>query len=963
MELSALRHPLRHGFAVLIAALALPAYAQDAQQAPPAATAAQPAPAQPEQRKVELGRITVTGTAIPRTSVETASPVTLITAKQIQQSGFTTISDVVRAITADNSGTIPTSFTNGFAAGSSGVALRGLTVNSTLVLIDGHRTAAYPLADDGERSFTDLNSIPLNAVDHIEVLKDGASSLYGADAIAGVVNIILLKSYLGSEAYADIGTSQHGGGTATRATFLTGTGDPSQDRYNAYVNFEYEKDDPIHNRDRGFPFNTGDLRRNGGVDNNNGSPLNIGFFGSTYPAVAPATDPSGNLLTGATQVGPWQTLRPCGANSKPVTSGGVGSDCEQNFVSQYGEVEPEVDRYGLSGRISIDMSNATTASMTASYFQTRVVSNGSGPAQIQASTPNNTDSIALPPTFTTGPNAGKLNPNDPFATKGQYALISTAFGDEPGFIDFTSVNHNVRMVGDVNGSMGADWDYDTALTINHDWLDVNNFGGINFTQLMSDINSGAYSFVDPSSNSAAVLSALAPTLSKTSTTDLDSLDFTANRSLADLEGGSLGLALGGQWRYEAQDDPDLNPGLQTQGLGLAHTIGHRNVAAAFAELDAPLLDALEIDVSGREDHYSDFGSAFSPKAGIKWRPNSAFALRGTYSKGFRAPNFAENGSSASEGFVTTTAAGLATAIGAPGFITAHNNDAYVNQSYALAELASANPNIQPERARNYTLGAIFQPLDSFSGTADYYNIVKTGVIAQPSQGDALTAYFAGTALPAGTTVTPDVPDPLHRTALPRPAVVASEYINENELRTSGVDLDLNYKQDFTAFSWNSDFEATKILTWAETLSAGGPLVSMVGTQGPYNLSSGAGTPRYRASWANTLKFGPASLTGTLYYVSDLYMSTPDFAGPGCFSILPSGAQFPADCRVPSFTYFDLTGLYDFTDNWELSAGILNLFDRKPPFDPIDYAAVNYNPTYAEPGIVGRFFELSLKVKF
>ncbi|MGB9430073.1 MAG: Plug domain-containing protein [Gammaproteobacteria bacterium] len=176
----AVRYALVAGAAMALAAPAV--FAQDANQSN--TDNQNQAQNQDQQNSnVKLGKIMVTGTAIPRTGIETPSPVTVITAQQIQESGLTTIADVVRSLSADNSGTIPLAFTAGFANGSSGVALRGLTVNSTLVLIDGRRTTAYPLADDGERSFTDLNTIPLNAVERIEVLKDGASSIYGADAI------------------------------------------------------------------------------------------------------------------------------------------------------------------------------------------------------------------------------------------------------------------------------------------------------------------------------------------------------------------------------------------------------------------------------------------------------------------------------------------------------------------------------------------------------------------------------------------------------------------------------------------------------------------------------------------------------------------------------------------------------------------------------------------------------------
>src|ERR1700689_4082825 len=203
-----------------------------------------------------LQEIVVTGSYIPRTDSETVSPVTIITSADITNSGLTTVADVVRTLSADNSGTLPTAFPGAFAAGASGVALRGLTVNSPLVLIDGLRAAGYALPDDGIRSFVDLNSIQIGTIERVEVLKDGASSVYGADAIGGVVNIILKKQYQGFNANAEIGQSQHGGGFEKHLDFTAGRGDLGSDRYNAYISAEYQSDDSISVWQRPFPYNT-----------------------------------------------------------------------------------------------------------------------------------------------------------------------------------------------------------------------------------------------------------------------------------------------------------------------------------------------------------------------------------------------------------------------------------------------------------------------------------------------------------------------------------------------------------------------------------------------------------------------------------------------------------------------------------------------------------------------------------
>jgi iron complex outermembrane receptor protein len=939
----------RRTIAVLISFALAPifggAFAQDATTPPPKT--------EPKQ----LGTVEVTGSAIPRTSKETPSPVIVIDALQIKRSGLTTVADVVRSISADNSGTIPTAFTAGFAAGSSGVALRGLTVNSTLVLIDGRRVASYALADDGQRSFVDLNTIPLDAVDRIEVLKDGASSLYGADAIAGVVNVILRHDYKGAELTAEIGNSQHGGGFEKRATGTWGKGDLDTDRYNGYVAFEYEGDSRILTSARDFPFNTLDLSSIGGFNGIGGQPAT--GSGSIFGSVTPGQlSRPGDLTSGVANDGALsQPLRACGPGTSAVNDpnnnlgGGAGSYCTQNFAS-FDDDQPKEERIGLYGRFTVKIGDYSEAYVNASYYQNKVTVDGS-PSQIQTSSPNNTDAIALPIFLSNG----TLNPNNPFAAQGQYALINYAFGDIPGGSD--TFNHVVRVVGGVKGTFG-EWNYDSALVINHTWLQSNLYGFINYNQLLSDINSGAYNFIDPSQNSAAVRAALAPTLSKKSTSDMDSIDFRVNRPLMKLGGGDLGLALGAEGRHEAQNDPDLNPNLAAQGLGLAHTIGSRTVGAAYAELDAPLTKTFEMDGSARYDHYSDFGGAFDPKIGFKWTPIDQLAVRGTYSRGFRAPGFAENGSSAVTGFTTEELPGS--------FVNAHHHDAYT-LPYSIGFATTGNPNIQPEKSRSFTFGTIVQPTPWLSASLDYYSIKKNNVItAGPLSGEALSDYFAGKPLPAGYTIVTDNPDPQFPNLPARPVIVNAPYSNANALKTDGLDLDLRAKFDMSGGTqFISDLTITDIFNWKQlNTNANGTITTLqfVGTQGPYILSSGAGTPRYRANWANTFIWGRMEATATIYYTSGIFMSAPDLTNDNsCFSTGPTGANFPLSCRMPSFTDVDLTGIFHLNKHIDLTGAVENVFDRKPPLDPIDYAGFNYNPTYAEAGIVGRFFKIGVHIKF
>jgi iron complex outermembrane receptor protein len=918
--------------AILLAAHAAPVAAQT------------PAGAQPSSPKLE--EVVVTGSLVRREDIITPSPVTVISAQDIENSGLTTVADVVRSISADNSGTIPTAFGLGFAAGSAGVALRGLTVNSTLVLINGRRATSYPLADDGQRSFVDLNTMPLSAVDRVEVLRDGASSLYGADAIAGVVNIILRETFQGATTDAEVGFSERGGGGSRRVSGLFGTGDIKSDRYNAFVDFEYQKDDRIAVARRPFPFNSNDLSSIGGANLIAGQPAQ--FTGSTFGSVTPATlGTPGDLTTGIPVPGAVsQPLRACGAGSTQTTDASGNVYCAQNLLANTDDA-PQEERVGVLAKLTVGVTDNAQAYVTGSFFQNTVVVDNQT-RQIEYSTPHNTNTIALPPRLSNG----SLNPNDPFAAAGEYALINYAFGD----LGTRQIERNrvMRLVAGLKGQLGA-WDYDTALVVNHAALETTLPGFPSFSGLMSAIPNGTYSFVNPSSNTAAARALVSPTALKTSTTDMDSIDLRVSRDLFQLPGGeALKLGLGAEGRYESQFDPDLNANLDILGYGVSQTEGSRQVYAAYAELDAPIIKQLEVDISGRYDRYGDFGGKFVPKAGFKFTPVPQLTLRGTYSEGFRAPSFAENGSSSAEGFVNYTPPASFAALHAA-------NPGYVAQ-YSLASFSVANPNIKPETSDSYTFGLIFQPLRQVSLSADYYYIKKRDVIAPGDSAPALDAYYAGQTLPPGYSITPDAPDPSAPAALPRPAVVASPYVNKTSLTTDGLDLGARVNFDLTpGVRLTSDAEITKIFSW-KFIGADGSSLQYVGTEGPYILSSGAGTPRYRGKWTNSVVAGPATVSAIAYYVSGFYMFGPD-AAPGCLYTDPSGNPLPANCHVASFLDIDLTGEYRFGDHLLVSGAVENVANRLPPFNPANYAGVNYNPTYAQSGIIGRFFRVGMSYKF
>lgn len=193
----------------------------------------------------EANRVVITGSHIRRTDTETPSPVLTLTARDIARSGYSSVADVLSSISANNMGSLGQATPAAFGAGGSGISLRGLTVGATLVLIDGQRMASYPLPDDGQRDFVDINSIPIGAVERIEVLKDGASAIYGSDAMAGVVNVILKKSHTGTTLHAEIGAPERSGGSSVHVSGIRGFGDFAKDGIAGYLSADVRERRPI----------------------------------------------------------------------------------------------------------------------------------------------------------------------------------------------------------------------------------------------------------------------------------------------------------------------------------------------------------------------------------------------------------------------------------------------------------------------------------------------------------------------------------------------------------------------------------------------------------------------------------------------------------------------------------------------------------------------------------------------
>ena len=930
LQLSAIRPAVRRALAAAaLAAVVMPVQAQE----------------RPGTSSQEPEEVIVTGSRIRRVDTETSSPVQTVDRADIERTGRQNISEVLRGlISADNQGSIPTAFSAGFASGSSAVSLRGLGVNSTLVLLNGRRMATYGLADDGSRSFVDLNVIPLEAVERVEVLKDGGSALYGSDAVAGVVNIITRDRYEGFSVGGSYGATEFNDGDSHR---VHGSAGFSGDNYNVFVVAEQSSDDAIAQQDRSGYLGTSNLLPFGFFDNRRGAiPAGFGTFPDGQLAYS-ATTPFGVLRTpGSTDFYDRVDVLPCDEVSGPT------GRCVFDIVS-FTQVQPKQERLNLLSRGTLDISPSLQAYTELGFFTSKVEAVGT-PGSVND---NGVFDAFHPGTLATHSAVLPANhPDNPFGVaRSRFGLLTTALGGRNG----KQESELVRVVAGLKGDLSADWNWEVGAAYIDSTLDDTNYGFIHFPTFQAALDAGTFRF-DPKLNSPELLRQISPELKRTAESSVSLADASVSGLLFNLPGGRLGVAAGAEFRKEKNDTPPVpfTDRGEIVGLGFSAFKAERDVYAAYVEVDAPVHAMVDLNAAVRYDHYSDFGSSTTPKLGVKFKPFSQLALRATYAEAFRAPGPAESGNSTTFGFTN------------------------------LGILTTGNPNLVPEEAKSYTFGVVYEPLRNTSIALDYYNIQRENEIVQADQGPVIgdlptSGQAPNSQLPGavpGSTLFYDVDGDL--------TTISAPYVNANSTDTDGIDLDLRQR-----FELGGMGNLTAGLIWTRLFSferelPSGEKFEYVGTHGPFVLSSAGGTPRDRARFELTWDNDLASVTAAVNFVSSINMIdhkgeslvlnddgithattthegdhiVADPNGRVCGVYNPDGTVRNG-CRVDAFTTLDLFGRFKGGESWELTAAIVNALGKQAPFDPYTYGGLNYNPAFHQAGAVGRFFTLGFRYSF
>ena len=549
----------------------------------------------------------------------------------------------------------------------------------------------------------------------------------------------------------------------------------------------------------------------------------------------------------------------------------------------YGEIQPKTERYGLVAHGAVRLSDDIEAYMNLSWYRNKVVSGGFSQS-LRTNNPIQTTTFVLPNWIcAAGTNCDtaadrQLNPYNPFASATGDPLTHAGqlyyrFSERDGFNrDAGFRNEVLRGAVGVSGTFANDFHFNVDATASQSRLrltsDVVSLAG--FTQAVA---TGQYNLIDPTLNSDAVRNSVILRNDYTATSALYAIQGVVTKDLFTLPSGQpLQVGVGAHFRHELLDNPNGNPTKDFIAFNEANAKGERDVEAGFFEISAPILKQLEVDLSGRYDHYSTGFSHFSPKAGFKFTPIRQLALRGTWSKGFRAPSFAET-SGQITGFTTYTPGGFQSLCEQhggtfdPSDESCSGGSPYTRSGQALGFRNNANPNLRPEKSQSFTAGIIVQPIRQLSFTVDYYDIKKKDIItAGPLSSSALAAYYAGTALPAGYGVILNPIDPAFPGGIRSVAIIIGPYENASSLKTTGFDFAA--QADFRLFQglrWSSNIEATRINKYnfracSDDTDSELRSSELCRNPGPYILSSGAGTPRWRGNWSNSFEFGRATLT-------------------------------------------------------------------------------------------------------
>ncbi|WP_291755155.1 TonB-dependent receptor [Brevundimonas sp.] len=839
-----------------------------------------------EATATNIDEIVVTGSRIKRTDISGVGPATVVTGEDIERTGITNVETLLQRLpsSAGNAGNQTNSYWTGNGYGTAQVNLRGLGINRTLTLINGRRVVN---GGTGANSAPDLNMIPTAIIGRMDVLKDGASAIYGADAVAGVVNIITLNDFEGLKASARYGVTDESDGEDLAFDLLWGM---RGDRGGVTAALTYQKTEAVNLASR--------------------APCGLGEVGGELVCVSSAATIGGRaVLPNGQQINFNQTPGGDGDFFEPYSA------AKHNYNSNpfLNAVSP-IER--ISTAFLADYQLTDNVSLFGEFFFTHRESN-------QVATPGSLRNLAI----------SAANPTNP--TGQNITLIQRRLA-EPGPRQFFQETDTYRFVGGARGSLRGDWTWETAVN----WGRNTGIDGMTNIANLQRVGETLNTAVCSTTPGAAIPCADYLGFGDVTPEVLDYILFTSRDSggneqrsiTADVTGtvfqlpaGPLAAAAGLVYREE---EGWRNPDALTV-LGIANTnqqdpnAGETKPKEAYLELSAPLLSnlpmiqRLELDAAVRYSDYDLFGDSTTYKLGLNWTVVDSLRLRATFGTGFRIPSVPELFGGVAEGNLTTTdpcsrysTSGDATLIANCQASGVPAN--YVQLGNTVLTTVGGNEDLQPETAETLTLGLVWQPtqVSGLSLTVDYFDIQIEDAIRSIPGSTKLAVCYASPGLnhpfcgPANFTRSPLTGEVNFLSAQPSNAGMET---------MEGVDIGVRYAFDIGQRRASFDWNTTYLSEYVVTPFVGADPIIFDGYIGGGN----GGYPHWRSNASLTVE--DDRWTGT-YSVQLIGKATDFNAAPGDIGY-----------ETPNTFYHNAQFAYRLGESADIAFGVDNIFDEKAPF--------------------------------
>ncbi|GAA0853008.1 TonB-dependent receptor domain-containing protein [Aliiglaciecola litoralis] len=836
--------------------------------------------AQEQQANDDVELIMVTGSFVRRSeNFESPSPLAVVDSVAIDAIGAKNIGDITQTLTINTGAeNTPDAFTQNATAGTSNINLRGLGVASTLVLLNNKRQVVNAQPNNGGVNFVDTSSlVPMIAIGRMEVVKDGASALYGSDAVAGVVNFITKRNYEGAQVSLDYQDGAHGN---NKEYVVQGLWGAAGDDGSVMAAISYTNRSPMFTSDRRLSRPQDDTS-------------SLGNPGSFFIGPTPFIDP-----TGCEQFGGYPRLL---APSGTVPGLEIGF-CGFDFGNTYSFVpdETRVNAYFKGTRQLTDDVEWITE---VSYARNRAERGGS-------------------PTFPilTFPTVPASHPNNVFGQ--DVSFFGRAIGNggqgDPANTESDTMRFMTMLTGELEAGF---WELSYTAARNDFLFTVNDtlaqefqnalrgFGGQGCDPVTGTAGEGPCEYFNPfatsftsSPNSQSVIDSFTAREEIDSVSNLEVVEAFVSTELFDMDGGAAGLAFGAQYRYQdlTQDyDALANQDRFAFVIGNPDIYGEQDVYAVFGELALPVTEDLDIQIALRyEDYGGTTGDTLDPKLAFSWRVSEDFSLRGSISTSFRAPSiFQRDGGATSLNQMVDPLTGSA--------------------AFAAAR-ASGNQDLVPEESTAYNLGFSYEPIDDWSIELDYWSFDFTDLIIQESFQAILNA-------------DPQNPERVVRAGDPLTGPLLQvnvTYVNASSLETSGFDLVSSYKMESDLGTFTPTISATYITAYdLEDPQAG--TIDGVGSRNFNNI--GVSTPELRFNLGLNWQHDHHSANLFVRYI-DSYDDDQNCADGTTFTAACTSGFKEVDSHVTIDAQYniDLGAIFESDATYVLTIGGTNITDEDPP---------------------------------